>query len=147
MAGITSAVSDLDETLTPDGVAEILGELVEAQNSSFFLGLKLKLPLHEVEAIHKQHSDPQERLLYILIRFTKQVDPKPTWRVIIDALRAPSICLPALAKRIETAHSTDQPAPSTVAGTKLCIAPSMVGTKLWIVSYHNASHYRTLRRE
>ena len=133
MAGITSAVSDLDETLKPDGVTEIVDELVEAQNKSFWLGLKLKLPLHEVEAIHKQYSDPQERLLRILIRFTKQVDPKPTWRVIIDALRTPGIGLPALAKRIETAHSTDQPAPSMVAGTKLCI-----------VSYYNASHYRTL---
>ncbi|CAI8055785.1 hypothetical protein GBAR_LOCUS30421, partial [Geodia barretti] len=61
-----------DETLKSDDVSGILDELVEAQNHSKVLGVKL-LPPHEVEAIHCQHQDPKERLLHILLAFTRQI--------------------------------------------------------------------------
>ena len=94
-----------DKTLTPDDVADIANELVEAQNQSYSLGLQLKLPQHEVEAIHSQYQNPQDRLLHVLIKFTKQVEPRPTWKVIVNGLRAPIVNVPALADKVEVAHS------------------------------------------
>ena len=81
-----------------------LEELLPAQNKSYELGLKLKLPHHEVESIHSVYSKPQSRLLHILIGFTNQTEPRPTWRVILEALRSPAVNLPALARRVEAAH-------------------------------------------
>ena len=97
-------VSAPDETLKPDDAIDVLDELVEAQNHSYELGLKLKLQPHEVASIHSTYSKPRSRLLHVLIEFTEKVEPKPTWRVIIDALRSPSVDLPRLAKKVEEAY-------------------------------------------
>ena len=75
-------------------------------NLSYFLGLKLKLPLHEVEAIYLEYSDPRERLLHVIIAFLR-TEPRPTWRVIVGALRNPLLSLQALAERIKAAHFPD----------------------------------------
>ena len=93
-----------DEPLTPDDVVNVLEEILEAQNQSYALGLKLKVPLHIVEGIHSTYSQPRDRLILILIDFTVQVDPRPTWRAIVDALRSPAVNLPQLAMRVEAAH-------------------------------------------
>ena len=83
---------------------EVLEEIIEAQNDSYALGLKLKLPVYEVDRIQAQYFDPRDRLLQVLIAFTKQIKPRPTWRVIVDALRSPAVNLPHLAEREEAAH-------------------------------------------
>ena len=83
---------------------DVLEELLPAQNRSYELGLKLKLPQSEVESIHSQHPQPRQRLLHILIAFANQTEPKPTWRVIVEALRSPAVNLPELAKKVEAAH-------------------------------------------
>ena len=90
--------------MSPDSVGDMLEELLEAQNQSYVLGLKLKLPLHVVDAIHSTYLRPEDRLLHVLIEFTKQIDPRPTWRVIIDALRTRVVNLPHLAQKVEAAH-------------------------------------------
>ena len=92
----------MDETLTPDDAADVFEELLPAQNKSYELGLKLKLPQHVVEAIHKEL--PSDKcLLQILIKFLEQAE-RPTWRVIVDALKNPVVGLTALARRVEAAH-------------------------------------------
>ena len=83
---------------------DVLEELLPAQNQSYELGLKLKVPEHEVESIHSTYAKPRNRLLHVLIAFTKQAEPRPTWRVIVDALRSRAVNLPHLAERVEAAH-------------------------------------------
>ena len=117
---VACAAPAVDETLKSDDVAGILDQLVEAQNHSYVLGLKL-LPSHKVEAIHRQYQDPEERLLHILLAFTKQIQPRPTWSVIIEALKAPAVNLPSLARRVEADHfpdptSTRDVVPKTTTG-------------------------------
>ena len=94
----------MDETLSESDAADILEELLSAQNQSYILGLKLKLPLHEVEAIDLKYLSPRERLLHVIIAFLRQAEPRPTWRVIVEALRNPIVNLPALARSVEAAH-------------------------------------------
>jgi hypothetical protein len=105
MAAEASAV---DETLTPDDAADVFEELLPAQNKSYELGLKFKLPQHVVEAIHKEL--PSDKcLLQILIKFLEQAE-RPTWRVIVDALKNPVVGLTALARRVEAVHFPDSTA-------------------------------------
>ena len=96
-----------DETLSTDDAACLLDELLEARNKSRIFGLKLNLPLHVVDAIQSTYSLPEDCLLQVLIEFTKQTDPRPTWRVIADALRSPAVNLPRLAEKVEAAHFPD----------------------------------------
>ena len=118
-----------DDTLTPDDAVNVLEEIVEAQNQSYPLGLKLKLPLHVVEDICEKHSQPRDRLLQVLIEFTKQVDPRPTWRAIVAALRSSAVNLPQLAMRVEAAHfpdptaSREVPPPEATTSTGIYILP------------------------
>ena len=101
---IISSSSLLDKTLTPNDAVDVLEKLLPAQNMSYMLGLKLKLPDHEVKSIHSTYSDPRDRLLHLLIKFTNQTEPRPTWRVIVKALRSPAVDLQALADKIDRDH-------------------------------------------
>ena len=101
-----------DVTLDPDDVVEILEAILPAQNKAYELGLKLKVPLHDMQAIQKENLQPQDRLCEVIVRFLQGVEPTPTWRVIVDALRSPAVNLPNLAKQVETAH---QLPPNTAA--------------------------------
>ena len=95
------------ETLTPNDAVKVLEELLPAQNHSHILGLKLGLPLHDVEGIQSNHHNPRDRLLKVITDFLRQEQTGPTWRVIVDALRSPVVNLPALAKGVEAAHFSD----------------------------------------
>ncbi|CAI8028766.1 TNF receptor-associated factor 4 [Geodia barretti] len=95
------------EVLTPNDAVKVLEELLPAQNKSFQLGLKLNLEPHQVEGIHSTYSEPENRLLRVVMLFLNQVEPRPTWRVIVDALKSPVVNLPQLAVAVEAAHFPD----------------------------------------
>ena len=95
------------ETLTPNDAVKVLEELLPAQNHSHMLGLKLGLPLHDVESIQSNYHDPRDRLLKVISEFLRQEQTGPTWRVIVDALRSPVVNLPALAQKVEATHFPD----------------------------------------
>ena len=67
-------------------------------------GVRLNLPVDEVESICAMFSDPRDRLLRIILVFLRRAEPRPTWKVIVGALRSPIVNLTALARRIEIAH-------------------------------------------
>ena len=104
---MNAAATTGDGVLTPNDAVKVVEELLPAQNQSYELGLKLNLPPHEVKSIHATLTEPRKRLLQIVIEFLNQVDPKPTWRVIVDALKSPLVNLPQLARAVETAHFPD----------------------------------------
>ena len=98
------------ETLSQSDDMEILEELLPAKNQTVFLARKLGIPDHTVETIHKEQIDQKERLYHVIQEFLKQVEPRPTWRVILDALRNPVVNLPRLAETIERRHGFHTPA-------------------------------------
>ena len=77
------------------------------QNSAHLLGLMLNVKPHDVEAIQNKYQDPRDRLYHIIIAFLRQAEPRPTWRVIVGALRSRTVNLTALAERVEAAHFPD----------------------------------------
>ena len=103
-------VTTEDVKLTERDAKDILAELLEAMNRACELGLVFKLPPHEVEAIRKNYPDPREVLLQVILAFLRRAEPRPTWRVIVDALRSPIVNLTALAERVEAAHFPDSTA-------------------------------------
>ena len=61
----------------------------------------------DVDAILIKYQDQKDRLYHIIIAFLGQAEPRPTWRVIVGALRSPVVNLTALAERVEAAHFPD----------------------------------------
>ena len=103
----------IEDVLTPSDAAEVVEELLPAQNKSYELGLKLNLPPHEVENIHSTYSKQEKRLLHVIMQFLNQAEPRPTWRVIIDALRSRLVNLPQLGQELAACHFLE-PIPSCV---------------------------------
>ena len=56
----------------PDDAIDVLEELLPAQNKSYELGLKLRLPQYVVEAIHSKDLPPEKYLFKVLIKFLQQ---------------------------------------------------------------------------
>ena len=107
-----------DVMLTERDAIDILEELQEAINKAYMLGLVLKLPPHVVDAIRKTYPDQQELLLQVILAFLRRAEPRPTWRVLVDALKSPIVYLTGLAERVEAAHfhdptATRPPPPAT----------------------------------
>jgi serine/threonine protein kinase len=111
-------------TLTPDDAVDVLEELLPAQTKSYELGLKLKLPHHVVEAMHDTYSKPRNCLLHVIIEFTHQVEPRPTWKVIIEALKSRVVDLSALAKTVEASLLTLPLDPTPFAAVVSPVSPS-----------------------
>ena len=106
----TSPTAADEDILTPDDAMNVCEEIVEAQNKSFNIGLKLKLQYHIVEGIHSdvRYKEPFDRLLHVVIEASKQIDPGLTWGVIVDALRSPGVNLQNLAKKIAHKHCPEK---------------------------------------
>ena len=87
-----------------DDVPGIVAQILDVQTKSKIFGRVLKLPAHTVDRIHVQYSDPEECLFQVMDEFVKQVEPRPTWRAIVNALRNPLIGLTSLAEKMESIH-------------------------------------------
>ena len=105
-----------DRTLTPDDIDSILQEILPAMNCSRYIGMALKVPEHVIQTIHDRYEDPQDRLSYILLHFLRQVEPRPTWRAIVDALRSPLVNRNYLAQEVERSHCPPSSAQCGVQG-------------------------------
>ena len=96
---------------------------MDAQNSAHLLGLMLNVKPRDVEAILIKYQDQKDRLYHIIIAFLGQAEPRPTWRVIVGALRSPVVNLTALAGRVEAAHFPDLVATRDVVPGKSLSVP------------------------
>ena len=90
-----------DRRLYEDDIPKVVCEILEVQTKSKTFGRVLGLPKVTVDSIHHQNSDPQECLFGVIDEFVKQVEPPPTWRVIVEALRNPLINYYRLAHKVE----------------------------------------------
>ena len=60
------------------------------------------VPQHAVEAIHAKHQSTEDHLREVIETFLNGVGSEPTWRVIIGALKSPSVNLPQLVQSNNT---------------------------------------------
>lgn len=66
---------------------QILLLLDTAQPEWFQLGLQLKLPSHELEAIRKDFYSTKECYTEMLTLWLKKIDPMPSWAGLLLALK------------------------------------------------------------
>ena len=112
-----------DRILNQEDVPKVVCEILGVQTKSKTFGRVLRLPKVTVNSIHLHQSDPQECLFDVLDEFVKQVEPPPTWRVILEALRHPLIGQHHLAQEIESKYC---PRPPTDYGSyTYCVSQSM----------------------
>jgi hypothetical protein len=97
--------SSLDSIMDPDDATEILQEIVEVKDKSETFGHLLRVPRVLLYSFRQEYNDPQDYLLHVIDEFLNGVNPRPTWRVIIDALRHPLLKYYELAREIESKHS------------------------------------------
>ena len=97
----------LDTTFEPKDSLLILHEIIEVKARSDIFGRLLQLGRLRVNLIHREFSDPQDRLLQVIDEFIRQAD-EPTWRVIINALRRPLLNHNKLALEIERKYAGKQ---------------------------------------
>ena len=95
----------LNMTFTENDVPEIVQNILTLKAKLKALGFILKIPKPRLDSIHQQHSNTQDCLLGVIDEFVKQVHPRPTWRVILSALRSPLIREYHLALKIERKFS------------------------------------------
>jgi hypothetical protein len=100
------AAPTCNEILQKGDLYVIVEALLEAKDKAYELGLRLKLSPDEVKSIRNTYQDPQERLTAIIEYLLKQVEPRPTWRLIVNALRSPLVDLPRLAEAAHCPNST-----------------------------------------
>ena len=108
-----------DLTLNQEDVPKVVCEILEVQTKSKTFGRVLGLPRVTVDSIHQQNIDPQECLFGVIDEFVKQVEPLPTWKVIVEALRNPLICQHRLAQEIESKYCPHLPTNDGMQ--KLCV--------------------------
>ncbi|CAI8056911.1 hypothetical protein GBAR_LOCUS31001 [Geodia barretti] len=75
----------LDKRLNKDDAVNIVRQLLDVQNKAITLGRLLKLPRAIIEVTPQLTGDPQAPIFYMIDEFLKQVDPRPTWRLILNA--------------------------------------------------------------
>ena len=91
----------LEKRLNKDDATDIVRHLLDVQSKAKTLGRLLKVPKAIIYVTPQSTSDPQAPLFHIIDECLKQVDPIPTWRLILNALRDPLIGEHSLAQKIE----------------------------------------------
>ena len=79
----------------------VVKALLPISNKWYDLGLEFDICADTLDNIKTSHQDNVERLRECLKIFLKQVDPAPTWKVIVEALSEPTIGNPQLARQLE----------------------------------------------
>jgi hypothetical protein len=112
----------LDRTLNREDVNDISERLLGLQNKPKLLSRALKLPLTVIDSVPKrtQTSEVLDALIYVIESLVRQVEPRPTWRLILDALKSQLMNEAALSKQIEEdivpKSTCDSELPSATAG-------------------------------
>lgn len=75
-----------------------------------FFGLALKVPLHELDSIQREQSNNCTALCEVITYWLRNsIEPKPSWRVVINALNSRSVGSARLGKDLEEKYCRGNP--------------------------------------
>ena len=75
-------------------------ELFDARAKWYDIGIELDIPTSTLKSIKSMYNSPADCLVDMLDTWLKQIDPKPSWKVLINALEQPTVAEKQLAKRL-----------------------------------------------
>ena len=76
-------------------------EIFEARAKWYDIGIELEIPTGTLKSIRSMYDSPSDCLLEMLDTWLKQVDPKPSWRLLISALEQPAVGEKCLADKLK----------------------------------------------
>ena len=79
-------------------------EIYEVRAKWYDIGIELEVPTGTLKSIKSMYDSPAECLVEMLDTWLKQVDPKPSWRLLISALEQPTVGEERLAERLKHKH-------------------------------------------
>ena len=82
-----------------DDLSSILDELYDVSPKWYSIGLQLRLPISDLDAISKENQHPRDCLLEVIHIWLKR-SAKPTWKDLVDALESPTVGYPALGRSL-----------------------------------------------
>lgn len=91
----------MDRTLVLNDVYVLNEELYDVCDKFEIMGKLFKLSEGTLDAILQRSRRSDVRFSEVLTEFVRQDNPRPTWRIILDALNNPLINNPRLAEQIE----------------------------------------------
>ena len=93
--------------LSNDDLSDILRGLHHARTSWYYIGLQLRESVDTLDGIREQFKDPDDRLRETITHWLKQVEPTPTWRALVNALKTHSVGEGRLAGRLERGRCSE----------------------------------------
>ena len=86
----------------------VLNEIHDARTKWYYIGIELKLDVSTLKAIESKYSDCKDCLREVITKWLKAVQPKPTWRSLVDALRRPVVDESKLAAVLESKYCPER---------------------------------------
>ena len=75
--------------LSLDDLGEVKEELYTARTKWYNVGLKLKVPIDDLDSIRSQYNDPGDQLCEMLKPWLKgDAKSNPKWKVLVEVLRS-----------------------------------------------------------
>lgn len=88
-----------------DDLGDVLEETLCSSTKWYKIGLRLRVPVPKLDGIRSQFSDQEECLCEMLKEWLKgAAGTKPTWEVLIEALKSQTVREPRLAHQLEAKH-------------------------------------------
>ena len=90
---------------TEPSLKALLNELHPVCASWYNIGLELGIPHTELDHYERKYSNPTDLMREILKHWLDTaVDPPPTWKVVINALRSPAVNEKCVAEELESKY-------------------------------------------
>ena len=90
-------------SLSIDDLKELQERLFGVSNKWYDIGLQLLLSANDLDSIEANSNSTQHCLREMLKRWLRRVNPHPTWKAVVDALKSVVVGEQWLAQQLEEA--------------------------------------------
>ena len=88
-------------SLSIDDLKEVQDKLFGVSNKWYDIGLQLLLSANDLDSIEANSNSTQHCLREMLKRWLRRVNPHPTWKAVVDALKSVVVGEETLAQQLE----------------------------------------------
>ncbi len=99
----------MSECLTTKQLKTVLNLIWKDRSKWFTIGIQLNLEESELRAIRTNCHNVEDSFTEMISLWLHQVDPKPTWTALVDALDSPPVDSKGTAKAIKEQYILKEP--------------------------------------
>lgn len=90
--------------LTSGDLKKVLSSVWEARTEWFHIGIQLDMKTSDLKVIKREYDDAGLCFTEMLTAWLKRMNPPPTWEVLVDGLKSPTVGYEQLADTIQKTH-------------------------------------------